>query len=262
MPSSLRSWGASSEHPTCGDIPLLGTRSSLARPLGTAGIGARPSQGCALRGVSVSAWREGGLRMLHGLPPLSLSPQPAALGSARPDPPSRPLPPDPVPKVMSGQGGGRPPAHPGSAACLAALQLSGTCVTRLSPDPSSPAGRWFPLSPACPPLSHCPSLSAQAPPSDRPPPPTRPLPADPVLLSAQVMQQHLRVGLEADSHPPRAHRGVSPSPSSDPPMALQPPGPAKPPPPQRPLPSDPPGPSVSRSETPPGHPYVTVIPAR
>ncbi|XP_063276421.1 disintegrin and metalloproteinase domain-containing protein 15 isoform X9 [Prinia subflava] len=42
----------------------------------------------------------------------------------------------------------------------------------------------------------------------------------------------------------------------------KPPGPAKPPPPQRPLPSDPPGPSVPRSESPPGHPYVTVIPAR
>ncbi|XP_063032453.1 disintegrin and metalloproteinase domain-containing protein 15 isoform X4 [Melospiza melodia melodia] len=42
----------------------------------------------------------------------------------------------------------------------------------------------------------------------------------------------------------------------------KPSGPAKPPPPQRPLPSDPPGPSVSRSESPPGHPYVTVIPAR
>ncbi|XP_032569081.1 disintegrin and metalloproteinase domain-containing protein 15 isoform X2 [Chiroxiphia lanceolata] len=90
--------------------------------------------------------------------------KPAALGSARPDPPSRPLPPDPVPK---------------------------------------------------------------APPSDRPPPPTRPLPADPVVL---------------------------PSP--------QPPVPAKPPPPQRPLPLNPPGPSHARSETPSGHPYVTVIPAR
>ncbi|XP_015505665.1 disintegrin and metalloproteinase domain-containing protein 15 isoform X1 [Parus major] len=102
-------------------------------------------------------WRQATeLQVMHGS-------KPAALGSARPDPPSRPLPPDPVPK---------------------------------------------------------------APPSDRPPPPTRPLPADPVLLSAQ------------------------------------PPGPAKPPPPQRPLPSDPPGPSLARSETPPGHPYVTVIPAR
>ncbi|XP_071656530.1 disintegrin and metalloproteinase domain-containing protein 15 isoform X2 [Patagioenas fasciata] len=85
--------------------------------------------------------------------------KPAARGSARPDPPSRPLPPDPPPK-------------------------------------------------------------------DRPPPPTRPLPADPVLPGAQ------------------------------------PPGPAKPPPPQRPLPLDPPGPSLPCSETPPSHPYVTVIPAR
>ncbi|XP_072703021.1 disintegrin and metalloproteinase domain-containing protein 15 isoform X3 [Ciconia boyciana] len=68
--------------------------------------------------------------------------------------------------------------------------------------------------------------SRKAPPSDRPPPPTRPLPADPVAPGAQ------------------------------------PPGPAKPPPPQRPLPSDPPGPSLPRSETPPGHPYVTVIPSR
>ncbi|XP_056365992.1 disintegrin and metalloproteinase domain-containing protein 15 isoform X5 [Oenanthe melanoleuca] len=42
----------------------------------------------------------------------------------------------------------------------------------------------------------------------------------------------------------------------------KPPGPAKPPPPQRPLPSDPPGPSVPRSESPSGHPYVTVVPAR
>ncbi|XP_049661690.1 disintegrin and metalloproteinase domain-containing protein 15 isoform X3 [Accipiter gentilis] len=66
----------------------------------------------------------------------------------------------------------------------------------------------------------------KAPPSDRPPPPTRPLPADPVV------------------------------------PGTQPPGPAKPPPPQRPLPLDPPGPSLPHSETPPGHPYVTVIPSR
>uniref|UniRef100_A0A8B9CRQ3 ADAM metallopeptidase domain 15 n=1 Tax=Anser brachyrhynchus TaxID=132585 RepID=A0A8B9CRQ3_9AVES len=68
--------------------------------------------------------------------------------------------------------------------------------------------------------------ASQAPPSDRPPPPTRPLPADPVA------------------------------------PGTQPPGPAKPPPPRRPLPSDPPGPSLPRSETPPGHPHVTVIPSR
>ncbi|XP_054038693.1 disintegrin and metalloproteinase domain-containing protein 15 isoform X6 [Rissa tridactyla] len=42
----------------------------------------------------------------------------------------------------------------------------------------------------------------------------------------------------------------------------KPPAPAKPPPPQRPLPLDPPGPSLPHSETPPGHPYVTVIPSR
>ncbi|XP_064899067.1 disintegrin and metalloproteinase domain-containing protein 15 isoform X6 [Columba livia] len=42
----------------------------------------------------------------------------------------------------------------------------------------------------------------------------------------------------------------------------KPPGPAKPPPPQRPLPLDPPGPSLPCGETPPGHPYVTVIPSR
>ncbi|XP_064330807.1 disintegrin and metalloproteinase domain-containing protein 15 isoform X2 [Phalacrocorax carbo] len=89
--------------------------------------------------------------------------KPAALGSARPDPPSRPLPPDPPPK---------------------------------------------------------------APPSDRPPPPTRPLPADPVVPGTQS------------------------------------PGLAKPPPPQRPLPSAPPAPSLPPSETPPGHPYVMVIPSR
>nr|XP_038023958.1 disintegrin and metalloproteinase domain-containing protein 15 isoform X1 [Anas platyrhynchos] len=68
--------------------------------------------------------------------------------------------------------------------------------------------------------------ASQAPPSDRPPPPTRPLPADPVA------------------------------------PGTQPPGPAKPPPPRRPLPSDPPGPSLPRSESPPGHPHVTVIPSR
>ncbi|KAM6039581.1 disintegrin and metalloproteinase domain-containing protein 15 isoform 1-T1 [Chlamydotis macqueenii] len=89
--------------------------------------------------------------------------KPAALAPARPNPPSRPLPPDPAPK---------------------------------------------------------------APPSDRPPPPTRPLPADPVA------------------------------------PGTQPPGLTKPPPPQRPLPLDPPGPSQSRSEDPPCHPYVTVIPSR
>ncbi|XP_063213126.1 disintegrin and metalloproteinase domain-containing protein 15 isoform X3 [Chroicocephalus ridibundus] len=102
-------------------------------------------------------WRQATeLQVMH-------SSKPAALGSARPDPPSRPLPPDPPPK---------------------------------------------------------------APPSDRPPPPTRPLPADPVV------------------------------------PGTQPPAPAKPPPPQRPLPLDPPGPSLPHSETPPGHPYVTVIPSR
>ncbi|KAM6039587.1 disintegrin and metalloproteinase domain-containing protein 15 isoform 7-T7 [Chlamydotis macqueenii] len=42
----------------------------------------------------------------------------------------------------------------------------------------------------------------------------------------------------------------------------KPPGLTKPPPPQRPLPLDPPGPSQSRSEDPPCHPYVTVIPSR
>ncbi|KAM6039583.1 disintegrin and metalloproteinase domain-containing protein 15 isoform 3-T3 [Chlamydotis macqueenii] len=67
---------------------------------------------------------------------------------------------------------------------------------------------------------------SKAPPSDRPPPPTRPLPADPVA------------------------------------PGTQPPGLTKPPPPQRPLPLDPPGPSQSRSEDPPCHPYVTVIPSR
>ncbi|KAM6106480.1 LOW QUALITY PROTEIN: disintegrin and metalloproteinase domain-containing protein 15 [Pterocles gutturalis] len=87
----------------------------------------------------------------------------AALGAPRPDPPSRPLPPDPAPK---------------------------------------------------------------APPLARPPPPARPLPADPVAPGAQ---------------PPR---------------------PAKRPPPQRPLPSDPPGPALPDSQTPPGHPYVTVMPSR
>ncbi|KAM9169117.1 disintegrin and metalloproteinase domain-containing protein 15 isoform 4-T4 [Mergus octosetaceus] len=42
----------------------------------------------------------------------------------------------------------------------------------------------------------------------------------------------------------------------------KPPGPAKPPPPRRPLPSDPLGPSLPCSETPPGHPHVTIIPSR
>lgn len=71
------------------------------------------------------------------------------------------------------------------------------------------------------------------------------------------------MGQEANSHlPPEPIEGVSPRLSIDTPMPLQPPGPAKPPPPQRPLPLDPPGPSLPRSETPPGHPYVTVIPAR
>ncbi|RMB93885.1 hypothetical protein DUI87_29621 [Hirundo rustica rustica] len=56
-------------------------------------------------------------------------------------------------------------------------------------------------------------------------------------------------------HPPH-------TPAACGPCAAGHPGPAKPPPPQRPLPSDPSGPSLPRSETPPGHPYVTVIPAR
>ncbi|KAK2518188.1 hypothetical protein Q9233_012699 [Columba guinea] len=64
---------------------------------------------------------------------------------------------------------------------------------------------------------------------------------------------------------PAARGSARPDPPSrplppDPPP--KPPGPAKPPPPQRPLPLDPPGPSLPCGETPPGHPYVTVIPSR
>lgn len=59
---------------------------------------------------------------LHGrLPPL-LSPQPAALGSARPDPPTRPLPPDPPPKVTPGPGWGSRAAPPPHAWLLTSAQ--------------------------------------------------------------------------------------------------------------------------------------------
>uniref|UniRef100_A0A672UWG8 ADAM metallopeptidase domain 15 n=1 Tax=Strigops habroptila TaxID=2489341 RepID=A0A672UWG8_STRHB len=67
------------------------------------------------------------------------------------------------------------------------------------------------------------------------------------------------------SSKPAALGAARPDPPSrplppDPPP--KPPGLAKPPPPQRPLPSDPSGPSLPHSETPPSHPYVTVIPSR
>ncbi|XP_056365990.1 disintegrin and metalloproteinase domain-containing protein 15 isoform X3 [Oenanthe melanoleuca] len=94
------------------------------------------------------------------------------------------------------------------------------------PEPRSGSNQGPPARPRPPQWRQATELQVMHGNKDRPPPPTRPLPADPVLLSPQ------------------------------------PPGPAKPPPPQRPLPSDPPGPSVPRSESPSGHPYVTVVPAR
>lgn len=202
--------GVPAQHLMCG-IPLPGTRSSLARPLGM--TAARwewcPSQPglCTERGVSVSAWWEGGLRMLHGLSPLSLSPQPAALGSARPDPPSRPLPPDPVPKVTPRRGRGslRPPRTRCMSGCAPALgDFCATAVPRTPPAQREAGSRARPLVPL---LSHCPSLPAQAPPSDRPPPPTRPLPADPVLLSAQVTAAAPACGAGGQFPPPEPAGG-------------------------------------------------------
>lgn len=128
------------------------------------GIGARPSQGwapelCTEGGVSVSARREGGLRMLHGLSPLSLSPQPAALGSARPDPPSRPLPPDPVPKVTPKQGGGSlsPPWTRCMSGCALALgDFCDTGVPKTPPAQREAGSRAPALFPCC--LTVSPSL--------------------------------------------------------------------------------------------------------
>lgn len=123
--------------------------------LGLVPIPARAEpQRCALRGKLCLCLAGGGSPHAAWLVPLSLSPQPAALGSARPDPPSRPLPPDPVPKVTSRQGGRVcPSAHPRPAACLAALQFLGTSVTRVSVEPLLPSRRLVPvllhLSPCC-----------------------------------------------------------------------------------------------------------------
>ncbi|XP_056365991.1 disintegrin and metalloproteinase domain-containing protein 15 isoform X4 [Oenanthe melanoleuca] len=110
---------------------------------------------------------------------------------------------------------------------LCQLGKGTSCQYRISePEPRSGSNQGPPARPRPPQWRQATELQVMHGNKDRPPPPTRPLPADPVLLSPQ------------------------------------PPGPAKPPPPQRPLPSDPPGPSVPRSESPSGHPYVTVVPAR
>uniref|UniRef100_A0A8C4TY12 ADAM metallopeptidase domain 15 n=1 Tax=Falco tinnunculus TaxID=100819 RepID=A0A8C4TY12_FALTI len=164
--------------------------------------------------------------------------KPAALGLARPDPPSRPLPPDPLPKVTPGWGSRVAPPWPlATTACLAAHQLLGTCglcpsvaqppTTLLLSGgliPTAASPRAVSLSPGC---LTVPAFSAQAPPSDRPPPPTRPLPADPVVAGTQVTaaqwqrvgQDSVRLGQAAPaprgarrwfSPPPQAHRGGQP----------------------------------------------------
>ncbi|XP_059573967.1 disintegrin and metalloproteinase domain-containing protein 15 isoform X1 [Alligator mississippiensis] len=89
-------------------------------------------------------WRQSTeLQVMH-------SSTPAPLGAARPDPPSKPLPPDPVPKASQARGSDRPPPP-----------------TR--PLPADPVVR-----------------GTQSPGPAKPPPPRRPLPSDPVGVLGEV----------------------------------------------------------------------------
>ncbi|XP_062453929.1 disintegrin and metalloproteinase domain-containing protein 15 isoform X1 [Rhea pennata] len=113
-------------------------------------------------------WRQGTeLQVMH-------SSKPSALGSARPDPPSKPLPPDPLPKSSQAVPSARPPPP-----------------TR--PLPADPVPR-----------------GAQPPGPAKPPPPQRPLPSDPLGPSLPPSQPSVTVIPSRPAPPPPAGAPATP----------------------------------------------------